>query len=119
MKKIVFFGILACLFSLFSFTSCKTIEQKKDTLVGAVLKITTEKALKEVFEVDYSTIKDTLNVEKEVHYKKLERYTGESILTWFTYKGSFILQTLDKHFSILWTYDTDTKFIKFNIKIKK
>ncbi len=98
-------------------SSCQILEKNKGTLLGSVVKLTTEKALKELFEIDYSQVKDSIKIEKEVHYLKVEKYTGEEVLQWFTYEGYIQKQTLKSFFCIGWKYNPVTQKIKFVIQI--
>lgn len=114
MKKLVFLVL-----AFFAITSCQIIEQNKGTLLGGVIKLTTEKALKEFFDIDYSQVKDSIKIEKEVHYLKVEKYTGEAVLQWFTYEGYIKKQTLKSYFGIGWKYNPITQKIRFLVNIKK
>lgn len=105
--------------TLILLSSCQIFEKNKGSLLGGVVKLTTETALKKVFKIDYLTIKDSIKIEKEVHYLEVEKYTGEEVLQWFTYEGYIEKQTLKSFLGIYWKYNPVTQKINFIISIKK
>lgn len=106
MKKTIFiyFALLIML------AGCNVFSKmQNNSFVNAVVKVTTETALKDFFGAEYVSTKDSLKLSKQVHYKKIEKYLGESMLTSLSYKGELALVTLKNKISLSWEYDPATK----------
>lgn len=108
MKKTIFIIYFALLITL---AGCNVFSslQKNNSFVNAVVKVTTEAALKDFFGADYVSTKDSVKISKYVHYKKIEKYLGESMLTSLSYKGEFALITIHKKVSLSWEYNPNTE----------
>jgi hypothetical protein len=121
MKRFIFISVFLTLFSL-CVGSCSTLQDlKESSFVSSVAEAFTERTLTKVFGADYSLKKDSVFLETELHYLKLQNFIGEKYMKKLTKKGFIILETAEKSTEILWHYNDKTENVKLvfrSVKIK-